>query len=82
MTFTRRAAICSTVLAAIAAPLATETAAAERHPAIRNAIRALEKAKDDMQHADHDFGGHRAEALAECDRAINQLKLALQFANK
>jgi hypothetical protein len=32
-----------------------------------------------MQHAAHDFGGHRAAALAECDRAIEQLQLALQY---
>jgi len=51
----------------------------ERHPEIRKAIAALERAKTDMQHASHDFGGHRADALAACDRAIEQLKLALQF---
>jgi len=51
------------------------------HPAIHTAIRALENAKADMQAAAHDFGGHRADALAACDTAIAQLKLALQFAN-
>jgi hypothetical protein len=51
----------------------------ERHPEIRNAIAALERAKKDMQNASHDFGGHRADALAACDRAIEQLKLALQY---
>lgn len=56
--------------------------AEERHPAIRAAIRSLEKAKDDLQHANHDFGGHRAEAMAECDRAIAQLKIALQYDKK
>jgi hypothetical protein len=81
MTITRRVAMCSPVFAAMA-PLAGETKAAEQHPAIHAAIRALERAKDDMQHAAHDFGGHRADALAECDRAIVQLKLALQYANR
>jgi len=51
----------------------------DRHPAIRRAIAALETAKSDMQRADHDFGGHRKEALEECDKAIAQLRLALQF---
>jgi hypothetical protein len=78
MTITRRAALCSTVLAAMA-PLAATAEAAERHPAIRSAIRSLERAKADMQRADHDFGGHRVEALEACDRAIAQLKMALQF---
>jgi hypothetical protein len=51
----------------------------ERHPAIRAAIRALQSAKIEMQNAAHDFGGHRAAALAECDKAIAQLQLALQY---
>ena len=51
----------------------------ERHPMIRKAIRALENAKNDLQHAAHDFGGHRADALKACDQAIEQLKLALQY---
>jgi hypothetical protein len=51
------------------------------HPAIRAAIAALERAKADMQAAAHDFGGHRVDALAACDNAIAQLRLALQYAN-
>jgi len=51
----------------------------ERHPAIRAAIASLEKAKIEMQHAAHDFGGHRAAALAECDKAIEQLREALKY---
>lgn len=51
----------------------------ERHPAIHAAIRALEKAKVELNGAAHDFGGHREDALKQCDAAIAQLKLALQF---
>lgn len=51
----------------------------EKHPEIRKAIAALERAKYDMQHASHDFGGHRVAAIAACDNAIAQLKLALQY---
>jgi hypothetical protein len=51
------------------------------HPAIRMAIAALERAKADMQAAAHDFGGHRVDAIAACDAAIAQLRLALQYAN-
>jgi hypothetical protein len=51
----------------------------ERHPAIRRAIFALKAAKADLEHADHDFGGHRAAALDECDKAIAQLQAALQY---
>src|ERR1700682_1769656 len=49
----------------------------ERHPEIRKAITALERAKADLQRASHDFGGHRAAAIEACNKAIEQLKLAL-----
>jgi hypothetical protein len=65
--------------AAGAAAKAKQTKAVERHPAIRHAIVALEAAKSEMQSANHDFGGHRKQALADCDKAIQQLRLALQF---
>jgi hypothetical protein len=55
---------------------------AERHPAIHRAIVALEEAKTYLEHADHDFGGHRKQALADCDRAIAQLRLALKYDKK
>jgi hypothetical protein len=64
--------------AAPAAPGAP-TVPREHHPAIRRAIFALKAAKADMEHADHDFGGHRVAALEECDKAIAQLQEALQY---
>jgi hypothetical protein len=51
----------------------------ERHPHIRAAIRELREAKRELEKADHDFGGHRAEALKASDRAIEQLEKALKF---
>jgi hypothetical protein len=54
----------------------------ERHPAIRAAINALEKAKFDLEHAAHDFGGHRAEALKAVDYALKQLREALEYDKK
>jgi hypothetical protein len=51
----------------------------ERHPEIRRAIASLQSARTAMQQASHDFGGHRAEALAACDNAIAQLRIALQY---
>jgi len=50
----------------------------ERHPMIRKAINALGAAKDDLEDASHDFCGHRAEALEATNKAIIQLKLALE----
>ena len=54
----------------------------ERHPRIRHAIVALEAAKAELKNAPHDFGGHREAALQQCDAAIAQLKLALQYDKK
>src|SRR5215469_6837665 len=48
----------------------------ERFPRIRAAMDALKLARDDMQNAAHDFGGHRAKALEATDGAIEQLRLA------
>ncbi|HEY2026145.1 MAG TPA: hypothetical protein VGG78_04005 [Gemmatimonadaceae bacterium] len=59
-----------------------DRSAREKHPAIRAAIRSLEKAKVELQHADHDFGGHRVDAIAAIDNALSQLRLALQYDKK
>jgi len=54
----------------------------EKHPHIRAAIHELEEAKKELQRADHDFGGHRVEAIESIDNAIKQLRQALQFDKK
>lgn len=54
----------------------------ERHPHIRAAIRELEQAKHELQTANHDFGGHREDAVKACDEAIRQLQQALQYDKK
>ncbi len=56
--------------------------ALEKHPAIHKAIVALFDAKRDLEHADHDFGGHRKQAIEDIDKAVAQLKLALQHDKK
>lgn len=56
-----------------------QAAGRERHPNIRRAIDALRAARNDLEHADHDFGGHRAEAMQAIDRAIEQLEVAVRF---
>jgi len=64
-----------------AAPAAAAPAAPvpEPHPEIRDALDALRKAKFHMEHAAHDFGGHRVEALRATDEAIRQLQICMQF---
>jgi hypothetical protein len=51
----------------------------ERHPHIRTSIRELRLARRELREADHDFGGHRVEAIKAIDVAINQLEQALEF---
>jgi hypothetical protein len=35
-----------------------------------------------MQHATHDYGGHREAALKACDNALEQLRLPVQYQEK
>lgn len=50
---------------------------AEPHPEIMAAIRSLQVARDHLEHAAHDFGGHRVEAIGAIDAALRQLHLCL-----
>ena len=76
----------ATPAAKAATPAVTGTAVpaaaanpAEPHPEIRQALAALRRAKAHMEHAAHDFGGHRVEALKATDEAIKQLQEALRY---
>ncbi|HUC53156.1 MAG TPA: hypothetical protein VMR90_03875 [Candidatus Cybelea sp.] len=55
------------------------TPAAEPHPEIREALGALRRAKEHMEHAAHDFGGHRVEAVEATNQAIKQLEICLKY---
>jgi hypothetical protein len=65
--------------AASALPATPAATPAEKHPEIREALGALRRAKEHMEHAAHDFGGHRVEAIEATNRAIEQLELCLKF---
>jgi hypothetical protein len=65
--------------AAKALPATPAAAPAEKHPEIREALGALRRAKEHMEHAAHDFGGHRVEAIEATNQAIKQLELCLKF---
>jgi outer membrane murein-binding lipoprotein Lpp len=52
---------------------------AEKHPHIRTAIRELAAAKNELEHAAHDFGGHRAAAVRAVSEAQVQLQEALRY---
>lgn len=49
------------------------------HPRIAKAIHALDDAIAYMKAAPHDFGGHKADAIAASEKAVEQLKLALAY---
>jgi len=51
----------------------------ERHPEIRDAIQLLNQAQDHLNHAAHDFGGHRVNAMKHISEALEELHAAEQF---
>jgi hypothetical protein len=51
----------------------------EKHPQIREALAALRNSKEHLEHAAHDFGGHRVEAIRAIDEAIHQLEICMQY---
>jgi hypothetical protein len=67
------------VPAATPQPTAVPATPPEPHPEIREALGSLRRAKDHMEHAAHDFGGHRVDAIKATDAAIRQLELCLKF---
>ena len=76
----RRIAL-ATAAAAVAGGvlLIADKAEAAPHPRIRQAIGALQNARYELVHAAHDFGGHKNDAIAAIDAAINQLNICLQY---
>lgn len=51
----------------------------EPHPQIMAAIKALQNARDHLDHAAHDFGGHRVDAIAAIDAALKQLHTCMDY---
>jgi hypothetical protein len=68
-------------LAVAQAGFAQETGKGElrEHARIAAAIRELHGAIEYMERAPHDFGGHKAQAIADSRKAIEQLRLAMQY---
>jgi hypothetical protein len=52
------------------------------YPHIHAAVNELREARNELQHAAHDFCGHRADALRDTDVALKQLQEAVRCANK
>ena len=60
-------------------PAAAPAALPEPHPEIHAAINSLRHAKEHLEHAAHDYGGHRVEAIGAIDRAIEQLEICPKY---
>lgn len=50
-----------------------------RHPEIEDALHAPHNAKAHLEHANHDFNGHRVDAIRAIDEADRQLRICMQY---
>jgi len=57
------------------------TAEAEPQPSMVAALERLNGAKQRLEAAEHDKGGHRAAALAFTNQAIDEVKKGIEFDN-
>jgi hypothetical protein len=53
-----------------------------QHPEIAATIQHLREAKNNLEHAAHDFGGHRAKALEHVNQALAECNEALNYVEK
>jgi len=68
------------IVGTIATPRYANTAPPAEHPHIRTAIQELREARNELEHAAHDFCGHRVDAMRDTQAALNQLQAALACA--
>jgi hypothetical protein len=59
--------------------LSSPSPAKGNHPNIQAALGALHSAKQDLEHAAHDFGGHRSDAIHAIDEAERQLRICMEY---
>jgi Spy/CpxP family protein refolding chaperone len=69
-------------LAAVVSVGQVSRADAEKQPQMRAALENLERAKNQLENATTDKGGHRVKALALTNEAIEQVKKGIAFDNK
>jgi multidrug efflux pump subunit AcrA (membrane-fusion protein) len=81
---TFRNIILGAALGAVATLGIAQNVASERanHPRIAAAISQIDDAIAYMEAAPHDFGGHKAAAIASSKAAVRDLKLALAYRAK
>lgn len=67
--------------AVVKAAVASPAPVPPRHPEIDDAMRLLNQAQDRLNHAAHDFGGHRVAAMEHVSKALEELHKAIEYAN-
>lgn len=72
--------VSSAVLAVVL--LAPAAAFAEKQPHMKAALELLKKAKEQLEKATPDKGGHRVKALEQVNQAIEQTEKGIAFDNK
>lgn len=66
---------------AVKAAVTTPAPVPPRHPEIDDAMRLLNQAQDHLNHAAHDFGGHRTAAMDHISKALDELHKAIEYAD-
>jgi hypothetical protein len=66
------------VVTALMLAITPTSPAFERHPEIRAALDALHNAKEHLEHAAHDYHGHRVDAIRAIDEADRQLRFCME----
>jgi hypothetical protein len=59
--------------------VSAQTKQQHHHQRLHRAMHELRQAHHNLKEASGDFGGHRAEALRDVDRAIEQVERALRY---
>lgn len=77
--------LCTLVLAGLLVLVlgtsAVRLAAAEPQPHMRAALMALRNAKNQLEKASHDKGGHRVRAIGLINQAISEVEKGIAFDN-
>lgn len=75
----RKRLVAACAMLALMLVMSPASIAEPRHPQIHAAIESLRNAKEHLEHAAHDFGGHKADALHAIDEAIHQLEICMKY---
>ncbi len=62
-----------------AAPAPVAAATPEPHPHIHEALESMRAAKHHLESAEHDFEGHRVEAIKHLDMAIHEAEICMSM---